>query len=73
MKIMIQNRGMIMTMPRNIWIAIEGESQNGIVLCGSNRAPVLGLYESADRAKEILAEIFEFERCGKANYIMPEK
>lgn len=73
MKIMIQNRSVIMEMPRNIWVATEGEYCNGLILCGSSRAPVIGLFENAARAKEVLNEIFEFQRNGKMTYLVPEK
>lgn len=73
MKIMIQNRSVIMEMPRNVWVATEGVDNNGIILCGSNRSPVIGLFKDTARAQEVLKEIFEFQRNGKMTYLVPEK
>ena len=73
MKIMVQNRSVIMDMPRNIWVATEGKNCNGLILCGSSRNPVIGLFENATRAKEVLNEIFEFQRNGTLTYLVPEK
>lgn len=73
MKIMIQNRTMIIEQPRCIWAEPRAESEGGVIASNVRRAPVLGEYPTVDRAVEVLNEIFDYQRRGKVNYCMPEK
>lgn len=68
MKIWIQNRNMITEQPRCIWITSDGKVESN-----NRRVPVLGAYKDEARAGQVLAEIFEFQRNGKCNYIMPQE
>jgi hypothetical protein len=68
MKIWIQNRNMITEQPRCIWITSDGKVESN-----NRRVPVLGAYKDEARARQVLAEIFEFQRNGKCNYIMPQE
>lgn len=75
MKIMVQNRSMILEQPRQVWVsqkAADDGEKNGIVMSNVRCAPVLGEYKSVNRAKEVLSEMFEFQRIGKHNYYMPK-
>ena len=74
MKIMIQDRTMIVEQPRCVWVEQEVPfSEEGIVASNLKRAPILGKYPSVDRAKEVLAEIFEYQRNGRYNFYMPQE
>lgn len=73
MKIMTQNRTMIIEQPRCIWVEPRAEPEGGVIASNVRRAPVLGIYPTMERAIEVLNEIFDFPRCGKCNYYMPEK
>lgn len=68
LKIMIQSRRVVIEQPRCVWAASDGKVETN-----NRRVPVLGIYESESRAVEVLAEIFDYQRRGKVNYIMPEK
>lgn len=72
MKIMLQNRQMIIEQPRCLFI--EPQADGSVAVASNARAaPALGTYPSMDRAKEVLNEIFQFQRNGKYNYYMPEQ
>lgn len=67
MKIMIQDRTMIIEQPRCLWI------EGGVIASNVRRAPILGEYPTRERALEVLDEIFDFQRRGKCNYYMPQE
>lgn len=72
MKIMTQNRTMIVEQPRCVWVEPRAEPEGGGVIASNvRRAPVLGVYTTTDLAVEVLNEIFDFQRRGKINYYMP--
>jgi len=72
MKIMTQNRKMIVEQPRCVWVELREEPEGGGVIASNvRRAPVLGVYPTTERAVEVLNEIFDFQRRGKINYYMP--
>ena len=77
MKIMTQDRSVIIEQPRQVWVVpISGndpDNPKGHILCNAFRYPTLGEYPTAERAKEVLAEIFEAQRRGKVNYYMPKE
>ncbi len=73
MKIMVQDRTMIVEQPRCVWAEQVPFSDNGVVASNSKRAPVLGTYPSMDRAKEVLGEVFEHQRNGRRNFYMPQE
>lgn len=73
MKIMIQNRTMIIEQPRCIWVEPGTEPEGGVIASNVRRAPVLGEYPTRKRAMEVLNEIFEYQRRGKCNYYMPQE
>ena len=73
MKIMIQDRTMIVEQPRCLWVEPRGEPEGGVIASNVRRAPVLGVYPTVGRAMEVLNEIFEYQRHGKINYYMPIK
>ena len=72
MKIMVQDRTMIVEQPRCVWVEQHPSSSQGMVASNLRRAPILGTYETADRAIEVLQELFETQRNGKCNYYMPK-
>lgn len=73
MKIMIQDRTMIVEQPRCIWAEPRAEEEGGVIASNVRRAPVLGSYSSVERAMKVLNEIFDFQRQGRVNYCMPLK
>lgn len=73
MKIMIQDRTMIVEQPRCVWVEEAPFSDEGIVVSNLKRAPVLGIYPSVNRAKEVLEEVFEYQRNGRYNFYMPQE
>lgn len=73
MKIMIQDRTVIVEQPRCVWVEQLPFSGQGIVASNSKRVPVLGTYPSMDRAKEVLKEVFEYQRNGRYNFYMPRE
>ena len=74
MKIMTQNRTMIIEQPRCVWVEPRAEPGSGGVNASNvRRAPVLGVYPTMERAVEVLSEIFDFQRHGKINYYMPQE
>ena len=71
---MVQNRTMIIEQPRCVWVEPRDEpGSGGVIASNVRRAPVLGVYPTVGRAIEILDEIFDFQRRGKANYYMPQE
>lgn len=54
---------------RNRDIMVEGTS---VVADGKSKV-VLGCYQKEERALEVLGEIFQFIRCKKNSYVMPDK
>ena len=73
MKIMVQNRTMIIEQPRCVWVEPRAEPDGGVIASNLRRAPVLGEYPTMERAVEVLNEIFDFQRRGKINYYMPQE
>ena len=73
MKIMVQDRTMIVEQPRCIWVEQLPSSEKGIVASNSKRVPVLGTYPTLGRAKEVLGEVFEYRRNGRYNFFMPQE
>ena len=77
MKIMTQDRSAIIEQPRQVWVVpISGNNpdhQMGHIICNAYRYPTLGEYTTVERAREVLAEIFEAQRRGKVNYYMPKE
>lgn len=73
MKIMLQDRTMIVEQPRCVWVEQVPFSDKGIVASNSKRAPILGTYPSMNRAKEVLKEVFEYQRNGRYNFYMPQE
>lgn len=73
MKIMVQNRTMIVEQPRCVWVEPRAEPERGVIASNVRRAPVLGVYPTMERAVEVLNEIFDFQRRGKVNYYMPQE
>lgn len=74
MKIMTQNRTMIIEQPRCVWVEPRAEpGSGGVIASNVRRAPVLGVYSTMERAVEVLSEIFDFQRHGKINYYMPQE
>lgn len=73
MKIMIQDRTMIVEQPRCIWVEPRVDLEGGVIASNVRRVPVLGEYPTKERALEVLKEIFEHQRRGKCNYYMPIK
>lgn len=73
MRIMIQNRCMVIETPRNIWIQRDEVTGSGVVMCSNRRAPVLGIYSDMSRAQQVLGTLFEFQRNAKRTYLMPNE
>ena len=73
MKIMIQDRTMIIEQPRCLWVEPRYEPEGSVIVSNARRAPILGEYPTRERALEVLNEIFDFQRRGKCNYYMPQK
>lgn len=73
MKIMVQDRTMIIEQPRCLWVEPRAEPEGGVIASNVRRAPILGEYPTRERALEVLNEIFDFQRRGKCNYYMPQK
>ena len=73
MKIMVQNRTMIVEQPRCVWVEPRAEPEGSVIASNVRRAPVLGIYPTMERAIEVLNEIFDFQRRGKVNYYMPQE
>ncbi len=74
MKIMTQDRTMIIEQPRCVWVEPRDEPENGGVIASNvRRAPILGVYSTMERTIEVLNEIFEFQRRGRVNYYMPQE
>lgn len=73
MKIMIQDRTMIIEQPRCLWVEPRAEPEGGVIASNVRRAPILGEYPTRERALEVLNEIFDFQRRGKCNYYMPQE
>lgn len=71
MKILLQDRQKIVEMPKEIWIT---QVCNRYLIIGTAYiTPTLGDYETEQRAKEVLHQIFEYYRNGKNSYVMPEQ
>ena len=74
MKIMVQNRTMIIEQPRCVWVEHQKELGGRYVIASNvRRAPVLGEYDTYKRSVEVLDEIFSAQRNGKINYYMPQE
>lgn len=73
MKIMVQDRTMIVEQPRCVWVEQLPFSEEGIIASNSKRAPVLRKYASIGRAKEVLKEVFEYQRNARYNFYMPQE
>lgn len=73
MKIMLQNRTMIIEQPRCVWVEPRAEPVGGVIASNVRRAPVLGVYPTMERAVDVLNEIFDYQRRGNVNYCMPQE
>lgn len=73
MKIMVQDRTVIVEQPRCVWVEQIPFGDEGIVASNSRRVPVLGKYATIGRAKEVLKEVFECQRNGRYNFYMPQE
>ncbi len=73
MKIMVQDQTIIIEQPRCVWVEQIPSSNEGIVASNSRSVPVLGKYATIDRAKEVLKEVFEYQRNGRCNFYMPQE
>lgn len=73
MKIMNQGRTMIIEQPSCVWVETDPPDNHGIVASNSKRAPQLGRYPTFERAREVLAELFEYQRNGRINFYMPQQ
>lgn len=83
MKIMIQDRTMIVEQPKQVYVTSNiGQSKDengnfnknsGLIMSNNQRCLVMAEYHSVDRAMEVLKEIFEYQRRGKRTYYMPQK
>ena len=73
MKIMVQDRTMIVEQPRCVWVEEMPFSDESVVASNLKRAPVLWKYPTLDRAKEVLEEVFEYQRNGRYNFYMPQE
>ena len=71
MKIYLQDRQKIITMPKEVWATKNSKCYSIIVT--SYITPILGNYETEQRAMEVLNQIFEYYRNGKNSYVMPEQ
>lgn len=72
MKILTQDRTAVIELPREVWVTPQGP-EKAMVVSTSYISPRIGHYDSIDRAKAVVREIFDFHRAGKKTYIMPEK
>ena len=45
----------------------------GIVVCSNDLNPIIGYYETPERAKEVLNEMFDCICNNEKTYIMPEQ
>ena len=72
MKILTQNRDAVIEIPREVWATQHGPERASVVST-SYISPHMGTYNSIDRAKEVVKEIFDYHRNGKNSYIMPEQ
>ena len=70
MKIYTQDRERIIEIPREIWVTQYG-IENFAIIGTAYLHGVIGLYETEQRAKEVLQEIFECYRNSKNSYVMP--
>lgn len=70
MKIYLQDRQKIIEMPREVWATKNGDQYT--IFGTAYITPILGNYQSEQRAKEVLNQVFEFYRNGKNSYVMPE-
>lgn len=73
MKIMNQGLTMIIEQPGCVWVEQHPSNNHGIVASNSKRAPELGTYPTFERAREVLAELFEYQRNGKCSFYMPRE
>lgn len=71
MRIMTQDRTMVIEQPRCVWVEQHPSGSQGVVASNLRRAPILGVYPTPDRAKEVLRDLFESQRNGKCNFYMP--
>lgn len=69
MKIFLQDREKIVDMPREIWMS-ENRGQYSIIGT-AYITPILGIYETEKKAKEVLNAIFEHYQDNERCYVMP--
>lgn len=69
MKIYTQDRQNIVTMPRELWVTSCGE--RWAIIGSFYINPIIGIYETEKRAKEIFDDIFRAYARGDKTYIMP--
>ena len=72
MKLYTQSRNAIIELPEEIWVSTVGSEKTAIISTAYIE-PKLGEYESEERARQVLGEIFYYYRNGKSSYIMPEE
>ena len=69
-KVLTQDRQACMNMPRTISSYSCGKGRGTIV--GNNAVkPIMGVYETKERADEVLKQMFTAYRDGDKTYIMP--
>lgn len=72
MKILTQDRTAVIELPREVWVTPSGP-ERAMVVSTSYISPQIGQYDSVDRARTVVKEIFNYYRAGKNSYIMPEE
>lgn len=71
MKLYTQDRSKITELPKEIWVTSYGVQ---FAIIGTlYTMPVIALYDTEQRAKAVLKEIFEHYRNGKNSYVLPER
>jgi len=73
MKILIQDRSVITTEGKELWITTWGSMTDYMVMHNGYINSQLGLYHSKERALEVLAELYSGIESGKSTFIMPVK
>lgn len=71
MKIMNQTKDYIAEFNKDIWTVQDNQGYS-IIMRGTLR-PVLGIYETQQRADEVLRELYRCYREGKQVYEMPQQ
>ena len=71
MKLYTQDRKRIIDMPKEIWVTRYAGGCGIFSTAYINTQ--LAEYETEERAKEVLAEIFKYYRSGENSYILPKE